>query len=132
MTAGIPSGSAVAIRQFVSWRPRTPTDGTCGAAISLGSAREAADLRVVAARSPFTISWGGLVVVGADERAADAKAARLSPGPAVIVGGPERVADALRGYVDAGADWLVIGPVDSSNPENAAILGELVSPLLRG
>ena len=39
---------------------------------------QAADLRLVATRSPFTISWGGLVVLGADERAAAEKAARLS------------------------------------------------------
>ena len=45
------------------------------------SRRRPADLRVVAARSPFTISWGGLVVLGADEHDAAAKAARLSPGP---------------------------------------------------
>ena len=71
---------------------------------------QAADLRLVAARSPFAISWGGLVVLGADERDAAAKAERLSPAPGVIVGGPERVADALREYADAGADLLVVGP----------------------
>jgi alkanesulfonate monooxygenase SsuD/methylene tetrahydromethanopterin reductase-like flavin-dependent oxidoreductase (luciferase family) len=93
---------------------------------------QAADLRIAAARAPFTISWGGLVVLGADERDAAAKSRRLTPGPHVIVGGPERVADALRDYADAGADWVIIGPVDSSDPENADMLGELVSPLLRG
>ena len=72
------------------------------------------------------------MVLGADERAAAAKAERLSPAPGVIVGGPERVADALRDYADAGADLLVVGPIDSSNPENASILGEQVLPLLRG
>ncbi len=93
---------------------------------------QAADLRAAAARTPFTISWGGLVVLGADERDADAKSERLTPGPHVIVGGPERVAGALRDYADAGADWVIIGPVDSANPENAHMLGELVLPLLRG
>jgi len=92
---------------------------------------QAADLRLVAARTPFAISWGGLVVLGADERAAAAKAERLTPAPGVIVGGPERVADALREYAEAGADLIVVGPVDSSNPENASILGERVLPLLR-
>jgi alkanesulfonate monooxygenase SsuD/methylene tetrahydromethanopterin reductase-like flavin-dependent oxidoreductase (luciferase family) len=92
---------------------------------------QATNLRAAAAREPFTISWGGLVVLGDDERDARAKALRLAPGPDVIVGGPERVADALRAYADAGADWLVVGPVDSSDPENAHILGESVSPLLR-
>jgi len=90
------------------------------------------DLRSAAARTPFTVSWGGLVVLGADERDADAKSERLAPGPRVIVGGPERVADALRDYVEAGADWVIVGPLDSSNPENARMLGELVLPLLHG
>ena len=49
----------------------------------------------------------------------------------VIVGGPERVADVLRDYVDAGADWIMVGPVDSADPDNASILGEQVAPLLR-
>lgn len=93
---------------------------------------QAADLRAAAARTPFTISWGGLVVLGPDERDADRKSERLSPGPEVIVGGPERVADALRDYVDAGADWVIVGPVDSADPENAQLLGDLVLPLLHG
>ena len=80
--------------------------------------------------SLFTPSWGGLVVLGATESEAAAKAERLDAGPRTIVGGPEQVADALRAYVDAGARWIVVGPVDSSDPENAAILGEAVLPLL--
>ena len=31
----------------------------------------------------------------------------------------------------AGARWLMLGPIDSSDPDNAAILGEAVLPLLR-
>jgi alkanesulfonate monooxygenase SsuD/methylene tetrahydromethanopterin reductase-like flavin-dependent oxidoreductase (luciferase family) len=93
---------------------------------------QASNLRVATAHEPFTISWGGLVVLGADEREAAAKSERLGPGPQVIVGGPERVADALRDYADAGAEWVIVGPVDSAEPENARMLGELVLPLLRG
>src|SRR5262245_30352019 len=93
---------------------------------------QAANLRAAAARDPFTVSGGGLVVVGSDEREARAKAERLEAGPRVIVGGPARVADRLRAYVDAGAEWLIAGPVDSSDPDNARILGEEVLPLLRG
>jgi alkanesulfonate monooxygenase SsuD/methylene tetrahydromethanopterin reductase-like flavin-dependent oxidoreductase (luciferase family) len=78
----------------------------------------------------FTPSWGGLVVMGRDERDAAAKRARLNPGPNVIVGGPEQVADRLRPYLDAGARWLMLGPVDSSDPDNASIIGELVLPNL--
>ena len=40
------------------------------------------------------------------------------------------MADALRAYFDAGAQWVVIGPIDSSDPDNATILGEAVLPLL--
>jgi hypothetical protein len=64
------------------------------------------------------------------ERAARQKAARLAFSPETVVGGPEQVADSLRGYGAAGAAWVIVGPVDSSDPENAAILGELVKPLL--
>ena len=93
-----------------------------------GAGREPA---AAAARSPFTVSWGGLVVLGDDDDAAAAKAERLGAGDHVIVGGPDLVADALRAYVDAGAEWLMIGPVDSSDPENARILGEEILPRLR-
>jgi alkanesulfonate monooxygenase SsuD/methylene tetrahydromethanopterin reductase-like flavin-dependent oxidoreductase (luciferase family) len=92
---------------------------------------QAANLAAAAARSPFTLSWGGLVVLADDDEAAEAKAARLGVGEHVIVGGPELVASALRAYADAGAEWLVIGPIDSSDPENARILGEEILPRLR-
>ena len=75
-------------------------------------------------------SWAGLVVLGEDEAAAKRKQSRLDPAPDVIVGGPERVAERLRDYVAAGAEWIIAGPVDSSDPDNAAILGERIAPLL--
>ncbi len=56
---------------------------------------------------------------------------RLGAGDHVIVGGPDLVAGALRAYVDAGAEWLMIGPIDSSDPDNARILGEEILPRLR-
>ena len=78
----------------------------------------------------FTRSWGGLVLLGGTERDAAAKRERFDPGPNVLVGGPERVAEGLRAYVQAGARWVVVGPLDSSDPENAAVLGDSVLPLL--
>jgi alkanesulfonate monooxygenase SsuD/methylene tetrahydromethanopterin reductase-like flavin-dependent oxidoreductase (luciferase family) len=93
--------------------------------------QQATNLQAAAARSPFTLSWGGLVVLADDDEAAAAKAARLGAGDRVIVGGPDRVAAALRAYVDAGAEWLMIGPVDSSDPDNARILGQEILPRLR-
>ena len=98
---------------------------------SLRSFRAQAEgLRIAAARDPFTITWGGLVVLGPTDADAAAKADRLSPSTGTIVGGPERVADGLREYADAGAEWIIVGPVDSADPENASMVGELVAPLL--
>jgi alkanesulfonate monooxygenase SsuD/methylene tetrahydromethanopterin reductase-like flavin-dependent oxidoreductase (luciferase family) len=78
----------------------------------------------------LTLSWGGLVVLDTTDERAEEKAGRLGAGPGVLVGGPQRVADGLRAYVDRGAEWIIVGPVDSSDPENATRLGELVAPLL--
>lgn len=94
-------------------------------------ARQATDVRRLAGdRVGFAVSWGGLVVVGATEAEAAVKANRLSPSADVVVGGPERVADSLRAYRDAGADWIIAGPIDSADPDNAHVLAELVRPLL--
>ena len=87
-------------------------------------------MREMRTRRPFTLSWAGMFVVDTNERAADAKAQRLGSNPEATVGGPAQVADALRAYGAAGADWVIVGPVDSSEPDNAALLGELVKPLL--
>ena len=81
-------------------------------------------------RDPFTVSWAGLFVLGADEREARAKSRRLDVGRDATVGGPEKVAETLRDYAAAGAQWAIIGPVDSSDPDNAAVVGERVKPLL--
>ena len=87
--------------------------------------------RAEAGRDPdaLTLSWGGLVVLDTTDERADEKARRLGAGDGVLVGGPRRVADGLRAYVDLGAEWVIIGPIDSSDPENATRLGELVLPL---
>jgi alkanesulfonate monooxygenase SsuD/methylene tetrahydromethanopterin reductase-like flavin-dependent oxidoreductase (luciferase family) len=74
--------------------------------------------------SSFTTSWGGLVVLAADDDAAAAKAERLHAGPGTIVGGPRTVAQALARYRDAGAEWVILGPVDAEDPENATRIGE--------
>ena len=72
-----------------------------------------------------TITWGGLVLTGDDEAAAQAKAATRTLAPEVLVGGPQHIAEQLAPFVDGGAEWVVLGPIDSSNPENAAALGEV-------
>jgi alkanesulfonate monooxygenase SsuD/methylene tetrahydromethanopterin reductase-like flavin-dependent oxidoreductase (luciferase family) len=93
-------------------------------------AEDAREVRAAARRSPFTISWGGLVALGEDDDDADAKAKRLGAGPHVLVGGPRRMAEALGRYGDGGAEWLILGPLDPAEPTNAAILVEAVAPLL--
>jgi hypothetical protein len=45
------------------------------------------------------------------------------------VGGPETVAASLHAYGVAGASWVIVGPVDSSDPDNAALLGEVAARL---
>jgi alkanesulfonate monooxygenase SsuD/methylene tetrahydromethanopterin reductase-like flavin-dependent oxidoreductase (luciferase family) len=92
----------------------------------------AASVRAVAERQPFACSWGGLVVLGDDDRVADAKRQRLGVAPEVIRGGPDRVAAALEPYASGGADWLILGPADSRDPANAALIGEQLGPRLRG
>ena len=82
------------------------------------------------ASTDFTVSWGGLVVLGEHERAADAKRARLDPGPNVLVGGPERIAERVRAYSELGVEWVIFGPIDSQNVDNAALIGERLAPLL--
>jgi alkanesulfonate monooxygenase SsuD/methylene tetrahydromethanopterin reductase-like flavin-dependent oxidoreductase (luciferase family) len=79
----------------------------------------------------FTTSWGGLVVLDADDDAAAAKAQRLGAGDGTIVGGPRQVAQTLARYRDVGADWVILGPLDSSDPVNARIIGEDLCPRLR-
>jgi len=93
-------------------------------------AATAEPLRAAATRPGFTISWGGLVAMGATDAEAKAKADRLGAGPHVIVGGPERIADAFRALGEAGADWVIAGPLDSQDPDNADLLATAVRPWL--
>jgi hypothetical protein len=39
--------------------------------------------------------------------------------------GASPLADRLWPYVEAGASWIIIGPVNSGDPENAAVLGDV-------
>jgi len=87
-----------------------------------------------AGRPPDAVecTWGGLAVIGADEAEAKVKLDRLGGiRPDLVWGGPERVAEGLAAYGEAGATWVIVGPIDSADPNNALILGEAVRPLLR-
>ena len=88
------------------------------------------EVRAAARRPTCECSWGGLVVLGADDAAAAEKAQRLSAPPFALVGGPATIAERLAELGDAGADWVIVAPVDASDPENARCLGREVIPLL--
>jgi len=90
----------------------------------------AVEVRAAAARESFVCSWGGLAVLDTDDARANAKAERLGARPDTLVGGPDTMASALRDFAAAGAEWVIVGPVDSRDPENASVLGEQVKPLL--
>jgi alkanesulfonate monooxygenase SsuD/methylene tetrahydromethanopterin reductase-like flavin-dependent oxidoreductase (luciferase family) len=92
-------------------------------------AAQAAELRATAARDPFVVSWGGLVVMAGDDDAAAEKARRLGARPGTLVGGIDALAAAFAGYAAAGADWVIAGPVDARDPENAVHLGDVKAVL---
>lgn len=97
---------------------------------------EAAEVQALAQRlnskpEDFTLSWGGLVVLGVDDDAAREKATRLGASADTLVGGPRTVADALARRRDAGADWVILGPVDSTDPANAEFVGAELGSRLR-
>jgi alkanesulfonate monooxygenase SsuD/methylene tetrahydromethanopterin reductase-like flavin-dependent oxidoreductase (luciferase family) len=72
-----------------------------------------------------TITWGGLVLTGADDAVAEEKAATRKISADTLIGGPARLAAQLDAYAARGAEWVVVGPVDPTNPDNAEHLGEV-------
>jgi len=72
-----------------------------------------------------TITWGGLILTGDDDAHAHAKAQQRTLADEVFVGGPARLAGQLAQFVERGAEWVILGPVDASNVENAANVGEI-------
>jgi alkanesulfonate monooxygenase SsuD/methylene tetrahydromethanopterin reductase-like flavin-dependent oxidoreductase (luciferase family) len=74
--------------------------------------------------SAFTYTWGGLAVIGPTPAEAEAKWQRLGGSrPGIVRGDPSAVAEQIAAYAAAGAGWVILGPVDSSDPVNAEVLG---------
>jgi alkanesulfonate monooxygenase SsuD/methylene tetrahydromethanopterin reductase-like flavin-dependent oxidoreductase (luciferase family) len=100
-------------------------------AVAAGRVR---DELLAAGRNPadFALTWGGLAVLGSTPEEARAKSDRLGGDRAGIVRGtPSDVADQIAAYAAAGAAWVILGPVDSSDPSNAAVLGAALDLLRR-
>jgi alkanesulfonate monooxygenase SsuD/methylene tetrahydromethanopterin reductase-like flavin-dependent oxidoreductase (luciferase family) len=98
-------------------------------AVAAGRVR---DELLAAGRNPagFALTWGGLAVLGADPEEARAKSDRLGGDrPGIVRGTPSDVADQIAAYAAAGAAWVILGPVDSSDPSNAAVLGDALKIL---
>ncbi len=95
-------------------------------------AAQATAIRTQAGDREITCTWGGLVLLGADEAEVDEKVGRLAPPAGTIVGTPASVASELRAYAEAGADWIIAGPIDSSDPGNAALLADVRGRLQAG
>lgn len=93
-------------------------------------ATRARAMRAASVREPFECTWGGLVVLGDDDASARTKADGLGAGDGTIVGGPDTIARAVEEYGRAGADWVILAPVDSRDPENATRLGALINDRL--
>ena len=75
---------------------------------------------------------GDLTRVGTPEEAR-AKSDRLGGDrPGVVRGTPSDGAEQIAAYAAAGAAWVILGPVDSSDPSNATLLGEARRLVLSG
>ena len=73
----------------------------------------------------FTCTWGGLAVLAGTAAEAAAKRERFGGNrPGLISGDPPEAAEQITAYAAAGAAWVILGPIDSSDPSNAAVLGE--------
>jgi len=92
-------GRAVQVREVVTIADGWNSWGTDAA----GFAEQGAAVRELSPDA--TLTWGGL-----------ARPSEEGAGP---------LADRLWPYLEAGASWIIIGPVDSSNPANAEVLGQV-------
>jgi alkanesulfonate monooxygenase SsuD/methylene tetrahydromethanopterin reductase-like flavin-dependent oxidoreductase (luciferase family) len=75
---------------------------------------EAAELRAMAGDRPFSVTWGGQVLVGRDADDAARLSARYGPRPGLVAGAVDEVVAGLRARHDAagGLTWAVCGPLD--------------------
>jgi hypothetical protein len=67
------------------------------------------------------VTWGGQVLVGADEEDAAARLQRFGERPGLVHGTVKDVAAHLRALGNAGATWAVCAPLDIATDPVAAV-----------
>jgi alkanesulfonate monooxygenase SsuD/methylene tetrahydromethanopterin reductase-like flavin-dependent oxidoreductase (luciferase family) len=90
----------------------------------------AAQVREIVAVADGWNSWGSETTAFADQVAL---VREIAPDATLTWGGLARpteegvlaLAERLATYAGLGAEWLIVGPIDSSNPDNASIVGEV-------
>ncbi|MFN2526209.1 MAG: LLM class flavin-dependent oxidoreductase [Actinomycetota bacterium] len=92
-------------------------------------AQDAATVIAAAGGRALELSWGGTVILGADDDEARSKLARRDPGK-YVWGGPERVAEEMAPFVEAGARHLIVSFPDAGTPGVYELLAEKVVPQL--
>jgi alkanesulfonate monooxygenase SsuD/methylene tetrahydromethanopterin reductase-like flavin-dependent oxidoreductase (luciferase family) len=92
-------------------------------------AQDASSVVGMAAERDVLLSWGGVVVLEADEADARERLKGKPPGDR-IVGGPATVSAGLRAYAEAGAGHLICTEAAGWRADNLALLAEQVGPRL--
>jgi alkanesulfonate monooxygenase SsuD/methylene tetrahydromethanopterin reductase-like flavin-dependent oxidoreductase (luciferase family) len=92
-------------------------------------ARDAGTVAEAAGDRAVELTWGGQVILGADEAAARRALGDRDP-RRFLVGGPEEVAGRLRAIADAGARHLIVTFPNAADPEPYELLGGIVRPAL--
>lgn len=93
-------------------------------------AQDAATVAGYAGGRSVELSWGGLVMLGSDDHAAESKLGDRSR-RGWIVGGPERVGDRLREFVDGGARHVIVTLPDPHGHGVYELLAGRVRPRLQ-
>lgn len=92
-------------------------------------AQDAATVASYSGERPIELSWGGLVLLGADDAGASEKMGDRNR-KGWVVGGPESVAGRLNGFVEAGARHLIATFPDPWREGVYEALAEEVRPRL--
>ena len=84
-----------------------------------------ADAQTLAGARPLTMSWGGQVLIGRDQAAADEKATQFGSRPDVVHGTVETLRDHFRVLADTGAAWAICAPLDiGTDPDSLKLIAE--------